>query len=674
MHIDNEYEKLVRNGYIEEGTLIVHVDDITKMNLASEEVKPEDAKQMVRQDKSVVVIDKNGRMQKVSSLMFGYNKDKVKLGDGSFVNASELETAMKEAISRLDKGSYVIDKKGKILKPEDLLKVVEQTAGKIEIKERVNSITNQDSRYWSVTGAESNKEHKKGVVFLGNKGIQLNSGSYVSLEEFKKALNEYVVMKPNKKEETPVNKQQNNNPLVIRVVKKYKNQLSAILALLAALTVLASGFRLKDNLKNIDVPSELQTQIVQLIEQEQLNYKVNGIETNYTYESIKEAQKRIASNYKIGDEVRLDEGDKLYSNSLLEGKQAIIGKGIRQPGNYQISGVSIVCNGKIYASNVDLNIKDPGFDIGNFINETCKKYNLDLNDIEIRLHIGNNSNFTRTGWIDISKLIKEDKIDQQIISETTSIASTYDGIVNNFSGSSITINTLNGPVSIPVVDNNGNLLKSGTIVVGSDGQEYQVANLQIMTTQVEETKNVSIPVVSNSQEKTGKTLSWSIQDCNLALGIAPLVGAVAYASALKKKNEKTEMSPQFHEFVNEEEYQQFRREFIEAKKQYEKKSNFKKMINDLFYGKRVDFIQKLNEEQTMQLYNIIINLHDNNYSYQQGDHIELKNGRIIVTLNDGNTKDITNIVLPKIASIGSENKYDVSGRLEGDNKDGVHRR
>ena len=674
MHIDNEYEKLVRNGYIEEGTLIVHVDDITKMNLASEEVKPEDAKQMVRQDKSVVVIDKNGRMQKVSSLMFGYNKDEVKLADGSFVNASELETAMKEAISRLDKGSYVIDKKGKFLNSEDLLKVVEQTAGKIEIKERVNSITNQDSRYWSVKGAESNKEHKKGVVFLGNKGIQLNSGSYVSLEEFKKALNDYVVMKPKKKEETPVNKLQNNNPLVVRVVKKYKNQLSAILALLAALTVLASGFRLKDNLKNIDVPSELESQIVQLIEQEQLNYKVNGIETNYTYESIKEAQKRIASNYKIGDEVRLDEGDKLYSNSLLEGKQAIIGKGIRQPGNYQISGVSIVCNGKIYASNVDLNIKDPGFDIGNFINETCKKYNLDLNDIEIRLHIGNNSNFTRTGWIDISKLIKEDKIDQQIISETTSIASTYDGIVNNFSGSNITINTLNGPVSIPVVDNNGNLLKSGTIVVGSDGQEYQVANLQIMTTQVEESKNVSMSTVSESQEKTGKTLSWSIKDCNLALGIAPLVGAVAYASALKKKNEKTEATPQFYEFANEEEYQQFRREFIEAKKQYEKKSNFKKMINDLFYGKRVDFIQKLNEEQTMQLYNIIINLHDSNYTYQQGDNIGLKNGRIIVTSQDGKTKDITNIVLPKIASIGSENKYDASGRLEGENKDGVHRR
>ena len=674
MHIDNEYEKLVRNGYIEEGTLIVHVDDITKMNLASEEVKPEDAKQMVRQDKSVVVIDKNGRMQKVSSLMFGYNKDEVKLADGSFVNASELETAMKEAISRLDKGSYVIDKKGKILNSEDLLKVVEQTAGKIEIKERVNSITNQDSRYWSVKGAESNKEHKKGVVFLGNKGIQLNSGSYVSLEEFKKALNDYVVMKPKKKEETPVNKQQNNNPLVVRVVKKYKNQLSAILALLAALTVLASGFRLKDNLKNIDVPSELESQIVQLIEQEQLNYKVNGIETNYTYESIKEAQKRIASNYKIGDEVRLDEGDKLYSNSLLEGKQAVIGKGIRQPGNYQISGVSIVCNGKIYASNVDLNIKDPGFDIGNFINETCKKYNLDLNDIEIRLHIGNNSNFTRTGWIDISKLIKEDKIDQQIISETTSIASTYDGVINNFSGSSITISTLNGPVSIPIVDNNGNLLKKGTIVVGSDGQEYQVANLQLMTTQIEETKTVAIPTVNSIQERAGKTLSWSIQDCNLALGLAPLLGSIAYSSALKKKNQKTETNPQFYEFANEEEYQRFKREFIEAKKHYEKKSNFKKMIDNLFYGKRVDFIQKLNEEQTMQLYNIIINLQDSDYSYQQGDQIELKNGRIIVTLNDGKIKDITNVVLPKIASIGSDNKYDAKGKLESESKDGIHRR
>ena len=74
----NEYDRLVELGYVEAGTLVIKVDDINTINLTEEQVKQEAAKQGTRYDKGVVIIDKNGKGKKVSSLMFGYNKQNIK--------------------------------------------------------------------------------------------------------------------------------------------------------------------------------------------------------------------------------------------------------------------------------------------------------------------------------------------------------------------------------------------------------------------------------------------------------------------------------------------------------------------------------------------------------------------------------------------------------------------
>ena len=101
---NNEYEKLVKAGYIEAGTLVIKVDDITRIELSPEEIKSAASKQGARQDKAVVLIDKQGRMKKLSSLMFGYNKDQVQLADGSFANSDDLLAAMEAALNSLEEG------------------------------------------------------------------------------------------------------------------------------------------------------------------------------------------------------------------------------------------------------------------------------------------------------------------------------------------------------------------------------------------------------------------------------------------------------------------------------------------------------------------------------------------------------------------------------------------
>lgn len=667
-----EYERLVKDGYVESGSLVIQVDDITKIELTPEQVKSVESKQRERQDKSVVLVDKQGRVKKLSSLMFGYNKQQVQLADGSFANADDLLAAMETAISSLDEGTIVVDQKGKPINPQDLLKVVEEAAGKVKIGERSDKVKNQDSRYWSVEGAKSDVEHKKGIVFLGNDGVDLKSGDYISVDELLKALNEYVVMKPGEKTE----QEEKPEKTTVRVTKKYKNKLSKWLIILSALLILSSGFRLKDNITTVEVPVEVKEAIAVMVEQDQLDFEINGVVHEITYESLEEAQKRIISEHKIGDEVELKEGDTLYENSTLGGQKAIIGKGLRQAGDYQISGVSIVYQGEVYSFYVDLDVSDPGMEIGNYINEICEKNNLSLEDIEIRLHIGSTADNTRTGWIDITELIKEESVEKQVVSDTPVVSSTYNGTEENFNGTTINIETVNGIVEIKVIDNNGELLKPGTTVIGSDGQEYMIGELNLSTIEVQETQEVTKTAMQEQEVVDGKKLTWKIQDCSLAIGVAPLIGAAAAAIATKKKNEDSQELPVLFEFDQEEEYQKFKREFEEAKKKYEKQSSFGKMFKRIFIREEFNILQKLNSEQIQELYSTIRSLNTPEYSYKQGDQIEFKDGRILITTSDGKTQDITELVTPMIAQIGRENPIETEGLLssEEEKQNGIRRR
>lgn len=689
MHIETEYEKLIREGYIEEGTLVIHVDDLSKMEITGhvhEEMKQEGVKGE-RQDKSVVLVDNQGRRKRVSHIAFGYNKQGVQLSDGSFMSADELLAAMEEAVSKLEPGTVVVDRKGRFSSPEELLQVVNQAAGKIVIGKVPEGIRNH-GRLVAVVGANSETVHRKGTMVIGSRDFDIGEGEYVNLDELLKALEDYVIMSPQKKPVPPVPppplpptppeepKPEQEKPIVVRVVRKYKNKLAIWLILLAIIATLLSGFRIKDRTRMEELPIEVQEQIVQMIERDNLYYKIQGMEYEDVLETLEESAKRYVSELSTGDVIELRDGDELYEHSGLGGSKVIIGKGLRQAGDYQITGVSIVYDGQIFAWHVDLAGANPSVQIGDFINSTVAKHNLDYDKVEVRLHFGGTKDNTQTGWIDISELIKEDMVEQQVIGQVAVEGSTYDGTVNDFKGSTIIVETLEGPVTITVVDAYGNLLQPGTTVIGSDGKEYIISDLSIESYTDTETVTITETKLVEQEVVDGKKLTWRIQDCNLTLAIAPLLGALASHIATKKKNEEAEQNPDFFEFENEEEYQRFKREFEEAKEKYEKTSGFKKMLKDVFYRKEVDLLQRLTEEQIQKLYAAIRNWHDGDYSYDPSDRIEFRNGKIIIIFKDGRTQDITDIVMPIIAPIGKENKPETEGLLEDteEQKDGVRRR
>lgn len=668
---NNEYENLVKAGYIEAGTLVIKVDDITRIELSPEEIKAAASKQGARQDKAVVLIDKQGRMKKLSSLMFGYNKGQVQLADGSFANSDDLLAAMEAALNSLEEGSIVVDRKGKPINPQDLIRVVEEAAGKVKIGERSPKFPNQEARQWSVEGANSDVDHKKGVVFLGKDGAELKPGEYVSVDELMAAIAEYVIMKP-KPEEVPdedgipgdgEDKDKDKEPTSVRVTKKYKNKLSRWLIMLMILATLLSGFRIKDKVVTVEEDVEVERIVMHMTEQQQLSFEVDGVTYELTYETLEEAQKRMATEYKIGEEVALQDGDTLYENSMLGGQKAVIGSGLRQAGNYAISGVSIVYNGRVFSFYADLDVSNPGYDIGAFINKTCEENNLDLDDVQIRLHIGNTSDNTRTGWIDITELIKEDQVEKQVESQEMVVTANYDGVQENFNGSTIEIDTANGKVTLNVVDANGNLLAPGSIVVGSDGKEYQIGSLNLSTIEVMQEQTVTETVTQEKEVVDGKKLTWSIQDCSLAVGIAPLVGAIAAEVATRKKNEESQKLPLLFEFEDDRDYQRFKTEFKEAKVKYEKSSNFGRMLKRIFFREEYHIMQNLTEEQVQEIYRTVRTMNNEAYRYTEGDRVEFRNGRIIIITKDNMMQDITEQVLPKIAHIGKDNPVEEEGLI-----------
>lgn len=668
---NNEYENLVKAGYIEAGTLVIKVDDITRIELSPEEIKAAASKQGARQDKAVVLIDKQGRMKKLSSLMFGYNKGQVQLADGSFANSDDLLAAMEAALNSLEEGSIVVDRKGKPINPQDLIRVVEEAAGKVKIGERSPKFPNQEARQWSVEGANSDVDHKKGVVFLGKDGAELKPGEYVSVDELMAAIAEYVIMKP-KPEEVPdedgipgddEDKDKDKEPTSVRVTKKYKNKLSRWLIMLMILATLLSGFRIKDKVVTVEEDVEVERIVMHMTEQQQLSFEVDGVTYELTYETLEEAQKRMATEYKIGEEVALQDGDTLYENSMLGGQKAVIGSGLRQAGNYAISGVSIVYNGRVFSFYADLDVSNPGYDIGAFINKTCEENNLDLDDVQIRLHIGNTSDNTRTGWIDITELIKEDQVEKQVESQEMVVTANYDGVQENFNGSTIEIDTANGKVTLNVVDANENLLAPGSIVVGSDGKEYQIGSLNLSTIEVMQEQTVTETVTQEKEVVDGKKLTWSIQDCSLAVGIAPLVGAIAAEVATRKKNEESQKLPLLFEFEDDRDYQRFKTEFKEAKVKYEKSSNFGRMLKRIFFREEYHIMQNLTEEQVQEIYRTVRTMNNEAYRYTEGDRVEFRNGRLIIITKDNMMQDITEQVLPKIAHIGKDNPVEEEGLI-----------
>ena len=366
----------------------------------------------------------------------------------------------------------------------------------------------------------------------------------------------------------------------------------------------------------------------------------------------------------MGDDVFAQKGMTFNTNSLGFGTNKTIGKEFskehKEEGMYRLTGFSIVSNGRIVNYIEDFKGLDSSSDLQSFINTTLTKNNLQLKDVQIKVHLGNSTDKTRLGWIDITNLINSENITDDMLKEYVNKIAVESGTITNFQGEYITLRT---GAHIKIFDENHNLIKAGTKVIGSDGKEYIFDSLSMDShSQVNSRVEHVVDTINN-----GKKLSWKITDCSLLLGLAPALAGVAINVNNVIKNKKANNKPDLFDIKNEEEFKIFKNNFEKAKYKLDKSSKFSRTLKKLFFGERVDLMQKLTDEQVKQLYASIERHAGRDFVKGPRDRISIENGKIKIRYANNTVMDITDIVMPDIALIGSSNDIESEGLLEKNN-------
>ena len=151
---------------------------------------------------------------------------------GKFINKDEFINNIKSFSSKYK----VITKKGKISN-EELQKIVNNIKQTINVSDN-EKIKNQNSKI--ITDTQLNK--KAGNLFLGNKGIDLPNGEYISVDELTGAINNYIRERDKTKEK-------------FKIVKRKGVLKKAIAATLVAMSLLTVKVEALDK----NVKSKIQT-------------------------------------------------------------------------------------------------------------------------------------------------------------------------------------------------------------------------------------------------------------------------------------------------------------------------------------------------------------------------------------------------------------------------------
>ena len=195
------------------------------------------------------------------------------------------------------------------------------------------------------------------------------------------------------------------------------------------------------------------------------------------------------------------------------------------------------------------------------------------------------------------------------------------------------------------------MIQNGDVVTSERGIQYTVNNIRLENVQDKYTEVVG----------EEKNLIFDFTAPEIAISMAPLVAALAFAIANHKKNKQAKENPAFVSVANSEEKERFVKEFQKAKEEYEKTSNFGKVMKRIFFRKEIDQMQELTEEQMRELYDAIERHANRDFVLGSNDSINIKNGRILIEYHDGGVMDITDIVMQDLYSIGQENPVEEEG-------------
>lgn len=537
--MQSEYERLKREGYTEEEINVI-LDDISKINISSAPMSAG------RDDRSVRVSDSSGRDMKTSSIMMGYNKDGVQLGNGEFINFAEVEHAMRQAVFPNDENRKVIYKvTGKVVSVDEMVSLVFNV---LKEKEQIilggksDKITNQQTAKFSIKGADSDKVYDKGVFMLGNDDLQLANGVYIKAEELEKALADYVVIKPSELpfvKDTEKSRKNDNNEIneKKKCVKMERVKVKIAPLILAGTMFLASvapGLVVKDykdSVKSVGIVAE---QIDETIEK--------------------------SVDFTTGQKVIVDEGVEYHRTSDWQYRgndvSASFGNDERAAGTYTLDYFSVIHNGNI----IKVECKE-GQNLSDMIDKVCAENNIEPSELDIKFHIGG----PVSGWVSMDDIAQ----DNQIVQKNIVVENEYHAYQNNFDGY-VNVQTDDGLVKLNLLDENGNLISPGSVVKGSDGNEYRISNIN--------QKYEAVTGIDRVLEKFDKSIEVDFHGINKELALASAGMALGLTAFTRRKEKKEAV-------VTEEEYAELLNTY---KEKWDKDSKFVKTVNG-FKGKTPDW-------------------------------------------------------------------------------------
>ena len=548
----SDIEKLIKQGYsIEE--IRVALNGLSTIVLSPQE---KEALGEGRDDRTVHITPQNGEEKKTSSIMMGYNKQGIELENGEYVNFDEVSEAINKELQTDEPNIVYVSKKTgkKIAKPEvieELFKDVIAVSNGLKISED-NSIQNQNTARIAIEEYAKNKEHNKGVMMFGNEGIELPNGDYVLISEIESALENYVRMTPSEiieideptKGQDP--KQKPKKEEKYRVIDRIKKKMTIIPIVIAIAGTLATGFKMEPTFT---------TEVVQNDRTEAI-YMVDELHEKSEQELIDEAVERI-QDIKTGDKIQTEEGLEYHESSTYKyggaNKSAEFGGKYREAGEYNVDYISILNDGKI------VQVKyNEGESLGENLKETADRLGVSISDLESYIHIGG----PVSGWVSTDDLVKF-QVDKSLEDKNVILETNKNIKVENkdFNGSTISIKENGTNVDLKVVDANGNLLKPGSIITGSNGVQYRIQDYNLEQKLDKEEKQV----------QTGEHLTWSIH--NISSEVALLSGAASLiATKLSERDDKkmvTLTESKINELVGN------------ARQKFEHESEFQKAVDSI---------------------------------------------------------------------------------------------
>ena len=421
------------------------------------------------------------------------------------------------------------------------------------------------------------------------------------------------------------------NPKVVRVIRRKKNNLTKILAAL-----LLTGYLLAPIGKETEMIID---DVYKVTSAADLKYSVSN--TNL---SLIEELNMVSMN----DMVVLDNGLIVYNDSLLHGHTETIGDANKHhKGAYEVTGFGVSYKGKLLDYIENFNGLPKNINLGDYAKEICDKNGISIDDVDITIHFGNGLNNTRAGWVNVKEVLN-DLVAQK--------KTTYNGTIDDYalrdeqgniikSKDFIELKTSSGIVKLPIYDQNGNMYQVGDVALGDDGSIYLIESIN----EIENKPITNRYHITKENEKLSYRLR-NVTNLEASIVATLAVLAIINEALLREKNKKLAKSPYYSLFKTEEEYQKFIETFT--------KNQLQKRINKI-----EDRLKKLTPEEIRELYHTFINLSTLEYTYEPGDELNITGGKFIVFRKDKKI-DITNIMLERLNDVFDNSLYEQKGLLK----------